>query len=80
MRDTERGRDTGRGRSRLHAGCPMRDSIPGPRVTPEPPGALQALVLHMAQATPYLPYWEAIFRDSSSHAKIFAPWVSTEVG
>ena len=32
MRDTERyrGRDTGRGRSRLHAGSPMWDSIPGP--------------------------------------------------
>ena len=29
MRDTERGRDTGRGRSRLHAGSLMRDSIPG---------------------------------------------------
>ena len=31
MRDThrERGRDTGRGRSRLHAGSPMWDSIPG---------------------------------------------------
>ena len=30
-RDTERerGRDTGRGRSRLHAGSLMRDSIPG---------------------------------------------------
>ena len=27
MRDTERGRDTGRGRSRLHAGSPMWDSI-----------------------------------------------------
>ena len=25
----EGGRDTGRGRSRLHAGSPMRDSIPG---------------------------------------------------
>nr|XP_055192508.1 suppressor of cytokine signaling 2 isoform X2 [Nyctereutes procyonoides] len=31
MRDTERSRDTGRGRSRLHAGSPTRDSIPGPR-------------------------------------------------
>ena len=30
MRDTERGRDTGRGRSRLPAGRPMWDSIPGP--------------------------------------------------
>ena len=30
MRDTERGRDTGRGRSRLHAGSPTWDSIPGP--------------------------------------------------
>ena len=31
MRDTERGRDIGRGRSRLPAGSPMRDLIPGPR-------------------------------------------------
>ena len=31
MRDTERGRDTGRGRSRPHAGSPMGDPIPGPR-------------------------------------------------
>ena len=28
---TERGRNTGRGRSQLHAENPMRDSIPGPR-------------------------------------------------
>ena len=27
----EKGRDTGRERSRLHAGSPMQDSIPGPR-------------------------------------------------
>ena len=27
--ERERGRDTGRGRSRLHAGSPTRDSIPG---------------------------------------------------
>ena len=31
MRDTERGRDTGRGRSRLHAASLMWDSIPGPQ-------------------------------------------------
>ena len=33
MRDTvrERGRDTSRGRSRLHAGSPTWDSIPGPQ-------------------------------------------------
>ena len=31
MRDTERGRDTGRGRSRLHAGSPMWDLISGLR-------------------------------------------------
>ena len=30
MRDTERGRDIGRGRSRLHAVSPMWDLIPGP--------------------------------------------------
>ena len=29
MRDMEKGRDTGRGRSRLPAGTPMRDLIPG---------------------------------------------------
>ena len=29
MTDTERGRDTGRGRSRLHAGTPTWDSIQG---------------------------------------------------
>ena len=29
MRDRERGRDTGRGRSGLHAGGLMQDSIPG---------------------------------------------------
>ena len=31
MRDRERCRDTGRGRSRLHVGSPMWDSIPGLR-------------------------------------------------
>ena len=45
--ERERGRDTGRGRSRLHAGSPMWDSIPGSRghalgqrrcQTAEPPG------------------------------------------
>ena len=30
-RETERGRDAGRGRSRLRAGSPTRDWIPGPR-------------------------------------------------
>ena len=29
VRDAERGRDTGRGRSRLHAGSPTWDLIPG---------------------------------------------------
>ena len=33
-RPTERGRDTGRGRSRLPAGSPMWDSIPGPGISP----------------------------------------------
>ena len=31
QRELERGRDTGRGRSRPHTGSPMRDSIPGPQ-------------------------------------------------
>ena len=38
MRHRERGKDTGRGRSRLPAGGLMRDSIPGPQgSTTEPP-------------------------------------------
>ena len=36
-RDTESGRDTGRGRSRLHAGSPMWDSILG--LDPGTPGS-----------------------------------------
>ena len=31
MRDTQRGRDTGRGRSRLPVRSPMKDLIPGPQ-------------------------------------------------
>ena len=31
MRDTKRGSDIGRGRSRLPVGSLMQDSIPGPR-------------------------------------------------
>ena len=34
MRDAERGRDTGSGRSRLHARSPMWDSIRDSRITP----------------------------------------------
>ena len=36
MRDTERGRAIGRGRSRLLTGSPMWDLIPGPGSHPEP--------------------------------------------
>ena len=43
MRDTEKGRDTGRRRSRLHAGSPMWDSIPGPGTCPEPKADTQPL-------------------------------------
>ena len=41
MKDTERGRDTGRGRSRLHTGSPMWDSIPG--LQDQALGQMQAL-------------------------------------
>ena len=34
MIDTLRGRDTGRGRSRLPVGSPVSDLIPGPGITP----------------------------------------------
>ena len=51
MRDTERGRDTGRGRSRLPVGILMQDSIPGswpePKASAQPlshPGALHTIL------------------------------------
>ena len=43
MRDTERGRDIGRGRSRLHARIPMWDSIPELGSCPEPKAGTQLL-------------------------------------
>ena len=53
MRDTqrERGRDTGRGRSRLHAGSPTRDSIPGPQPGSHP-GPKVALNCWATRAAP----------------------------
>ena len=50
MRDTERererGRDIGRGRSRLHAGSPIWDLIPGPPVSHPGPKAGSKLLSH----------------------------------
>ena len=44
MRDTERARDTGRGRSKPHAGSPVWDSILGPQGShPEPKADTQPL-------------------------------------
>ena len=34
QRENETVRDTGRGRSKLHAGSRMQDSVPGARITP----------------------------------------------
>ena len=57
----ERGRDTGRGRSRLHTGSRMRDSIPG--LDPGSPGSgpgLKAVLNRWAtQAAPYSEYLNA---------------------
>ena len=43
MRDTERGRDTGRGRSRLHVESLMWDSIQGLQITPGASGGAKPL-------------------------------------
>ena len=43
MRDTERGRDIDRGRSRLLTGSLMWDMIPGPGSHPEPKTDAQQL-------------------------------------
>ena len=50
MRDTQRGRDTDRGRSRLHAGSPIWDSIPG--LQDRPLGQRQALNHCTTQGSP----------------------------
>ena len=51
-RDT--GRDTGRGRSRLHAGSPMQDSIPG--LNPGTPGSCPKLkAVAQSQSHPGIP-------------------------
>ena len=45
MRDTQRGRDTGRGRSRIPMGTPVQDLIPGPQDHDlSHPGALEVLI------------------------------------
>ena len=52
MRDTQRGRDLGRERSRLSAGRPMWDSIPGPqdhlieRQARAPPGVSPGMIFN----------------------------------
>ena len=43
MKDTGRDRDTGRGRSRILPGSPMRDSIPELVSRPEPKADTQVL-------------------------------------
>ena len=57
--ETERGRDTGRGRSRLHAGSPTWDSIPGLESSPglkadaqaEPPRRPKSTILFTTKLT-----------------------------
>ena len=67
---TERGRDTGRGRSRLHAGSPMWDSIPGPQ--DHALSQRQTLNHWATQASQYCIY---IKNSSSSTLKIHAFYV-----
>ena len=54
MRDTERGRDIGRGRSGLLTRSPMRDSIPGQGVRPEPKADAQPLSHSGVPSTDFL--------------------------
>ena len=56
---TDRGRDTGRGRSRLPAGSPMRDSIPGHR--DHDPSQRQTLSHWATQALPSSNYIQESF-------------------
>ena len=54
MRDTERDRNLGRGRSRLYAGSPMWDSIPKLGSCPEPKTDAQPL------GHPGVPLWPSL--------------------
>ena len=51
MRDTQRGRDIGRGRSRLPVGSLMCNLIPGPGTHPEPKADAQSLSTQAPQVT-----------------------------
>ena len=56
MRDTKRSRDVGRGRSRLHAGSLIWDSIPDPGSRPEPKADTQLLSHPGVPDTPFNVY------------------------
>ena len=75
MRDTERGGDTGFGRSRLHVGSPTWDSISGPwghaltqgrRSTTEPPRCSSQALLGPAGDCPALPIMRHCVRNTPS--------------
>ena len=51
MRNTQRGRDTDRGRSRLLVGSPMQDSTPGPPGSRPEPKADPQLLSHSGVPT-----------------------------
>ena len=61
MRQTERGRDIDRGKSRLPTGSPMWDLIPGPGSRPEQKADAQPLSHPGAPRKPF----KIIFKGSS---------------
>ena len=70
MRDTKRGRDTGRGRrSKLHARSPMWDLIPGPRDHT----LSQRQTLNSTAEPPGVPYY-SFFTADKMKADRLEPW------
>ena len=77
MSDIERGRDMGRGKSRLPAGSPMRDSIPGPR---DHDLSQRQMLNHWATQVPSGTcfYTEAHFLSRPRAGALDLPWISRE--
>ena len=64
----ERDRGTGKGRGRLHAGSPMRDLIPGPRIMPWAKGRSQTA--RATQGSPILMFTKSY---SLSYYNVYKP-------
>ena len=77
MRDTERGRDIGRGRSRLLVGSLIQDSIPAPQ---DHDLSQRQMLNHLATQVPHLlPSIERHFCNFFYDLKLFLPFLRRKI-